>query len=141
METRESALATAGVGLEGDRYAKGGGSFSSWPGKGRALTLIEGEALGEMEREHGVKLAPDETRRNLVTRGVALNDLIGVRFKVGEVVLRGQRPADPCAYLERLTRSGVLKALMGRGGIRADIEVGGTINVGDCIEILGPMEG
>lgn len=138
MESRETATALAGRGLAGDRYAEAVGTFSSWPGKGRALTLIEAEALESLERERGVALAPHESRRNLVVRDLRLEDLLGVRFRLGEVVLVGRRTAPPCEHLEQLTRPGVLKALVGRGGLRADIEVGGELRVGETLEILGP---
>ncbi len=140
MEARESAQALAGVGLEGDRYAAEIGTFSTYPGKGRALTLIEAEALESLEGERGVALAPHESRRNLVLRGVRLDDLLGVRFQIGEVVLIGRRLAPPCEHLEKLTRPGVLQALVGRGGLRADIEVGGLLRVGDGLRLLGPVE-
>lgn len=140
MEARQVVSALAGSGLEGDRYAEGVGTYSTWPGTGRALTLVEEEALEAMEREQGVKLAPHETRRNLVTRGIRLNGLIGQRFRIGEVVLLGQRPADPCAHLERVTRPGVLRAMVKRGGLRADVETGGLISVGDEIVVFGESD-
>src|SRR4051794_6232805 len=71
-----------GIGLEGDRYAAGRGHFSSHVGSGRALTLIEGEVIDLLRQEHGIDLKPGETRRNLTTRGIALNELVGVRFRV-----------------------------------------------------------
>jgi len=139
MESRQRATALSGKGLAGDRYAEAVGTFSDWPGKGRALTLIEAEALESLARERGVALAPHESRRNLVLRGVRLEDLLGVRFQIGEVVLIGRRSAPPCKHLEQLTRPGVLKALAGRGGLRADIEVGGELRLGQAVEILGPV--
>lgn len=83
---------------------------------------------------NGVELAPAEARRNLVVRGVALDELIGKRFRVGEVECFGQRRCEPCAHLERLTRPGVLRALMHRGGLRADVLSGGEIRTGDRVE-------
>ena len=86
----------------------------------------------------GVELAPAEARRNLVVRGVALDDLIGKRFRVGEVECFGQRRCEPCAPLERLTRPGVLRGLVHRGGRRADVISDGEIRVGDTVEEIQP---
>ena len=118
------AMAIAGRGLEGDRYADGNGTFSPGPGGGRALTLIEGEVLDELG------LAPEQARRNVVTRGIRLNPLVGARFTVGGVECAGRRLCEPCAHLERLGEPGMLRALAHRGGLRADILTGGEIAVG-----------
>jgi len=116
--------AIAGRGLEGDRYAEGAGTFSPGPGGGRALTLIEGEVLDELG------LAPEQARRNVVTRGIRLNPLVGARFTVGGAQCAGRRLCEPCAHLERLGRPGMLGELVHRGGLRADIITGGEIAVG-----------
>jgi len=139
MESLESAEGVAGRGLIGDRYADGVGTFSTWPGRGRAVTLIEEEALSSLEDERGVRLSPRESRRNLLVSGQNLADLVGTRFQIGEVVLIGRRPAPPCQHLEELTRPGVLNALVGRGGIRADVEVGGVLRIQEEIVVLGPV--
>jgi MOSC domain-containing protein YiiM len=126
----ETAVAQAGVGLEGDRYAVGAGTFSDTPGTGRALTLVEAEALDGLDPplEHA------EARRNVVTRGVRLNDLVGKRFFVGEVECEGMRLCEPCADLEReVGRPGLLRELVHQGGLRADILAGGEIRVGDAV--------
>ena len=120
------ATALAGRGLEGDRYARQAGTFSA-PGRGYELTLIEADALAD------VGLTWEEARRNVVTRGIGLNALVGRRFTLGEVECVGRRLAEPCAHLERLVRPGLLRPLVHRGGLRADILVGGTIRVGDEI--------
>lgn len=123
--------AVQGRGLEGDRYFDGTGTWSDYPvEEGRDLTLVEAEVLEE------VGLAPADARRNVVTRGVSLEALIGKRFRVGEVECYGDRTCEPCAHLERLTRPGVLKALTHRGGLRADITRGGEIAVGDVVVLL-----
>lgn len=122
-----------GKGLEGDRYFRGEGSFSKNPGGGRQVTLVASEMLDLLEREHGITLAPAETRRNLLTRGVSLNDLVGKDFQVGGVRMRGVRLAEPCNHLERLTQAGVLKGLVHRAGLRADILDEGVLHVGDAI--------
>ncbi|MGQ0802600.1 MAG: MOSC domain-containing protein [Actinomycetota bacterium] len=132
MEARDEARAVAGVGLDGDRYAEQNGKHSQTPGTGREVTLVEREAIAAV-RADGVELADHETRRNLLTEGVPLNHLVGRTFRVGEVVLRGVRLADPCSYLAGLTRPGVSRALVHRGGLRADIVEGGTLRPGDTI--------
>jgi len=120
----DRAVALAGRGLEGDRYATGQGTFSG-PGRGYQLTLVEAEALDT------VGLSWEEARRNIVTRGVDLNALVGRPFLIGSVECLGRRLAEPCAHLEKLTRPGLLRPLVHRAGLRADIVVGGTIELGD----------
>jgi hypothetical protein len=129
------AEAVEGRGLLGDRYERGAGTFSNPSGRGYDLTLVEAEALEELSAK-GVELAPVEARRNLVVRGIALDDLIGRRFRVGEVECFGQRRCEPCAHLERLTRPGVLRGLVHRGGLRADVLSSGGIRTGDRVEAL-----
>lgn len=111
------------------------GTFSNPRGRGYDLTLVEAEALEELSAK-GVELAPIEARRNIVVRGIALDDLIGRRFRVGEVECFGQRRCEPCAHLERLTRPGVLRGLLHQGGVRADVLSSGGIRVGDRVEAL-----
>ncbi len=126
--------AIAGVGLEGDRYATRTGTFSAKPKPGRQITLVEAEAIEALERELGLKLAPGETRRNLVTRDVALNHLVGREFRVGAVRLRGHELCEPCSDLVRMTgKPQILPGLIHRGGLRAEIIEGGVISVGDLI--------
>ena len=130
--------AVAGKGLEGDRYFDDDGTFSDDPrSSGRDITLIEAEAIEGLARDTGIELAAAETRRNVVTRGVALNDLVGRRFTVGEAECVGRRLCDPCSHLEKLTRPGVLKGLVERGGLRADVVRGGVIRPGDAVRELG----
>jgi MOSC domain-containing protein YiiM len=128
VETVQEAEAIAGHGLEGDRYADGGGTFSNPHGLGHELTLIEAE---EAER---VGLAPEDARRNVVTRGIDLNALVGKTFTVGSVTCAGRRLCEPCAHLQRLTEPGILRKLAHKGGLRADILEGGRIAVGDEIK-------
>jgi MOSC domain-containing protein YiiM len=135
MQEVPSAEAIEGRGLRGDRYERGAGTFSNPGGRGYDLTLVEAEALEELSAK-GVELSPIEARRNLVVRGIALDDLIGRRFRVGEVECLGQRRCEPCSHLERLTRPGVLRGLVHRGGLRADILSGGRIRTGDSVEAL-----
>src|SRR5258708_34439554 len=129
----EFARAMTGRGLEGDRYAAGQGTFSEKPGTGRQVTLIEAEALEAYEAEFGETLTRAEARRNIVTRGVRLNDLIGREFLVGSVRVLGCRMCEPCTHLERLTGKPVLRGLLHRGGLRAEILSDGAIRVGDPI--------
>jgi MOSC domain-containing protein YiiM len=133
MESPRSANAVAGRGLEGDRYFDGTGFWSDHPGAGREITLIEIEAIEALEGEKNVRIAPGAARRNVVTRGVPLNHLVGREFQVGAVRLRGMRLCEPCDYLEKLTAKGVLTGLMHRGGLRAEIVSGGMICVGDPV--------
>jgi MOSC domain-containing protein YiiM len=128
-----SVDAVAGRGLAGDRYFNRTGTYSNHPGNGRHVTLIESEALEGLLRDYQVTLEPGLARRNIVTRGVALNHLIEREFKIGAAVLRGTRLCEPCAHLEKLSSKGVMRGLMHRGGLRAEIVVGGTIRVGDEI--------
>ena len=134
----ERVAALAGQGIEGDRKFAAAGDPGHAPGEGRDLTLIEAEALEGLAAEHGVALEPGESRRNVTTRGIGLNDLVGHRFRVGQVEAIGIEPCDPCRHLERLTRPGVLRGLARRGGLRADVVQGGEIAVGDEVEDLGP---
>lgn len=125
LRTVDSVRAVAGQGLEGDRHfrAKGGKP-------GQALTLVEAENVEE------VGLAPGETRRQVTTRGVRLNDLVGKRFRVGEVECYGVELCEPCTHLQAMTRPGIIKELAHRAGINADILTDGTISVGDEVVAL-----
>jgi hypothetical protein len=122
----ESVEAISGSGLEGDRYAKGRGTFNG-TGRGYELTLVEAEALEDVD------LSWAEARRNIVTRGVELNALVGRRFTIGSVECIGRRLAEPCSHLEKLVRPGIMRPLVHRAGLRADILAGGTISVGDAV--------
>jgi hypothetical protein len=126
----DEVAALAGRGLEGDRYADGRGTFSG-RGRGYELTLVEAEALDELG------LAWERARRNVVTRGVALNALVGRRFRLGKAECVGRRLAEPCSHLDRLSGPGLLRPLVHRAGLRADILAGGTIRVGDALQPLG----
>ncbi len=134
----ESVRAAPGRGLEGDRYFTRTGTYSPKPMPDRDLTLIEEEALEALARDYGIALAPGESRRNITTRGVALNHLVEREFAVGEVRVRGLRLCDPCGHLERLSQPGVRQALIHRGGLRCQILTEGTIRVGDPIEADEP---
>ena len=128
----DQAQAIPGVGLEGDRYAKRQGTFYK-PLPDFELTLIESEAVEALKHDYGVDITPGEARRNLVTRGVPLNHLVGHDFQIGEVKIRGIRLCEPCDHLQRLTGRPVMKGLRHRGGLRAQILTQGIIHVGDVI--------
>jgi len=120
--------AVAGRGLAGDRYYDGRGTFSG-PGRGYQLTLVEAEVLDALD------LQWELARRNIVTLGIALNALVGHRFKIGAVECIGRRLAEPCSHLEKLARPGLLRPLVHRGGLRADILEGGSISIGDSVAV------
>lgn len=136
MQTLQQVKAVTGRGLEGDRYFSTLGTYSNRPGAGRHVTLIEVEAIEALKRDYAIDLPPALSRRNIVTRGVALKHFVGRELKIGEAILRGMRLCEPCSHLEKLTRPGVLRALIHRGGLRADVFTGGTIRVGDSIASL-----
>ena len=142
MQQITTARAIPGRGLDGDRYAKRVGTFTPRSGRGAGydLTLIEAEVLDELTLADGQRLGHAEARRNIVTRGLDLNALVGQRFRVGDVECVGRRLCEPCAHLERLTHKGVLRKLIHRGGLRADILTEGSISVGAAIECLEPDE-
>ena len=133
MQAVDQVNAVPGKGLEGDRYYNDTGQLSDKPESGRQVTLIEIEALQAVKDETGIELPTSEARRNLVTRGAPLNQLVGKRFQVGEVMLRGVRLCEPCTYLEGMTQPGVRAALVHRGGLRAEILSAGTFRPGDPI--------
>jgi MOSC domain-containing protein YiiM len=137
---RPSVHAVAGRGLDGDHNQApptlfGGGKPEE------QLTLIEAEALEALARDHGIALGDGESRRNLVTRGIDLDTLIGHTFQVGAVRARGIERCDPCRHLEKLTRPGVLRGLVDRGGLRAEILSDGDIAEGDGIGAAPPDPG
>ena len=136
MQLVEEAQALAGRGLAGDRYAAKAGTFTPAGGGGYGydLTLIQAEVLDELVLAEDRRLGYAEARRNLVTRGIDLNALVGRRFRVGEVECLGQRLCEPCSHLERLTTRGVLRGLIHRGGLRADILSDGRLSIGSAIE-------
>lgn len=134
MVAVDSADAVAGLGLVGDRYGRQQGTYSRGKSEaGRQLTLIAAEALEAMAAESEITLSAIESRRNVLTRGIELEGLVGKRFRIGDVVCYGQAKCPPCGHLERLTREGVMAALGDRGGLRADILEGGVIRVGDPV--------
>ena len=132
MQAVQQVEAIPGVGLEGDRYANRQGTFYK-PKPDFELTLVEAEAIEALQREYGVELFPGEARRNVVTRGVPLNHLVGCEFHIGTVKIRGIRLCEPCDHLQALTGRSVIKGLRHRGGLRAQILSRGAISVSDLI--------
>jgi MOSC domain-containing protein YiiM len=128
-----SAQALTGIGLAGDRYALGGGTWARYPELEKQLTLIDADEVAAAGREAGVGLAPGDTRRNVVTEGIDLPALVGRYFTVGDVLLFGSKRCPPCRHLERLTGHTLIKALATRGGINAAVFAGGTISEGDAV--------
>ena len=132
MVAQDSVVLVAGVGVAGDRYATRRGHWSDPRWRDQQLTLVEGELLDELG------LGIDGLRRNVVVRGMNLNDLIGLEFGIGEAVMRGQRICSPCRYIGELNdRPSLLKELAGRGGIRVSVVRGGTVRVGEELLVLG----
>lgn len=139
MRLVDEAQALAGRGLAGDRYAAKAGTFTPRGGgaHGYDLTLIQAEVLDELVLAEDRRLGYAEARRNVITRDIDLNALVGRRFQVGEVECFGQRLCEPCSHLERLTTKGVLRGLIHRGGLRADVLTDGWISIGSAIETIG----
>ncbi len=138
MQAPASVRAVPGHVLEGDRYFAtiGTGTFAKNPQQpDHEVTLIEAECVEKFARESGRPFTATHARRNLVTRGTALNDLVGREFTVGEVRLRGLRLCEPCNYLAKTTWPEVLRGLVHQGGLRAQILTAGTLRVGDAIVV------
>ena len=130
----ERVKAVAGRGLEGDRYYRDDGEPGAKPDE--EITLIALEGLEAFESESGIKVTAAESRRQVATRGIDLNALVGRRFKVGELECEGMELCEPCTHLQGLTQPGVLKGLVHRGGLRASILNGGEIAVGDPVAAI-----
>jgi hypothetical protein len=144
MQSRSEARAIPGRGLDGDRYFAGRGFYSKKSSYGgREVTLIEMEAIEALfhgvinadGKPLGIKLAPGDARRNIVTCGVPLNHLTEREFWIGAVLMRGTRLCEPCKHLDDLTQPGVMSGLMHRGGLRAEILSEGLIHVGDTVQM------
>jgi MOSC domain-containing protein YiiM len=124
-----SVRAEAGRGLEGEYH------WSATPEPGQSVTLIAAEALEGLRADTGIELSHEASRRNLLTRGIDLNALVGRRFTVGAVECKGVELCQPCNHLAKLTERGVLRGLVHRGGLRADILSGGEIAVSDAVAV------
>jgi len=134
MQSVESVEAVAGKGLVGDRkFRNPAHKLKDTPD--RELTLIESEAIEAVNRDYALHLDAIETRRNILTQGVSLNHLVGKEFSVGPVRLRGIRLCEPCKHVEALTRPGIMRSLVHRGGLRAEILESGIVQVGNPIVV------
>lgn len=136
MIEHDSAQLIAGVGIQGDRYAKGidTGTYSAHPDV-RDVTLIEVETIEALARDHQVALAHGLHRRNLTTRDVPLNHLVGRRFLVGDVLLEGGRLNYPCRYIDMITKLTICDLLEHRSGLNCRIIKGGKVHTGDLIRL------
>ena len=140
MRRLPAGLLVAGAGLDGDRYALGGGTWAQYPDLEKQLTLIDRDAVAAVAAEAGVDLAPGDTRRNLVTVGVDLPALVGRWFAVGDALLFGMKRCPPCTHLERLTGARLIKAMVHRGGINAAVFAGAEIAEGAAVRPLSDHE-
>jgi MOSC domain-containing protein YiiM len=140
MVRRPSVAALPGVGLAGDRYALGGGTWARYPELEKQVTLIDADGVAAAGREAGVDLSPGDTRRNVVTGGIDLPALVGGYFAVGDVLLFGSKRCPPCRHLEQLTGHKLIKLLLTRGGINAAVFAGGAISEGDLVRAVSDEE-
>ena len=128
-QTVDRVRAVAGAGLVGNRYFHADGNAPP----GRAVTLIAAEGVEAFVEETGISVTPAETRRNVLTRGIDVNALVGKRFRIGAVECVGVELCEPCVHLESMTKPGVLKGLVHRAGLNADVLNDGDIAVGDAV--------
>jgi MOSC domain-containing protein YiiM len=137
MEPVEEATLDPGRGLVGDRYYREAGTFSEKLKGTRdsEITLIESEEIERFNEEQNLALGLGDLRRNIVTRAVRLNDLVGRRFRLGDALLEGLRLCEPCAHLARTVTPQVLPGLVHRAGLRACILSGGTVKRGDAVVV------
>lgn len=137
LEARPEALLVSGAGIVGDRYYHKGHASPE-----EELTLVAAEEIDGFNERSGLNISYAAVRRNLVTVGVALNSLVGVRFKIGSAEVEGIELCEPCVVVGRLLACGeiqpkdVVRELRHRGGLRARIVTGGTVRVGDEIRAM-----
>ena len=137
MKSLENAQLVAGKGIEGDRYFNGSGTFSEkLKGNPAAeLTLIEKEEINYFNNSQQQQMRDEDFRRNIITQGIRLNDLVGKTFTVGDVTLKGIRLCEPCAHLANTVNELFMPHMIGRGGLRAQILSSGKIKTGDKIQL------
>ncbi|HWL84099.1 MAG TPA: MOSC domain-containing protein [Roseomonas sp.] len=135
MQAQESVELVAGRGIAGDRYMLGieQGYYSEKPEEGRQVTLFESEVLEAILRDYKIELLPEEHRRNITTRGVPLNWLVGKRFRIGPCLVEATRLSVPCRHIEQILDKQVFDAMVHRSGLNCRILAGGTVRVGDEI--------
>jgi MOSC domain-containing protein YiiM len=132
--------AVAGLGLAGDRYALGGGTWAQYPDLEKQVTLIDRDDVAAVAAETSSDLTAGDTRRNVVTTGIELPALVGRWFTVGDALLFGMKRCPPCTHLERLTGVRLVKAMVHRGGINAAVFAGGAIAVEDVVRPVSEDE-
>src|SRR5262245_44379047 len=137
MQPLPRAELERGRGIRGDRYYARSGTFSKQAATrpDQEITLIESEEIDAFNRSTGLALDYGAPRRNVVTRGVRLNDLVGTRFSIGDALLEGIRLCEPCAHLAAIVSEKVLPGLVHRAGLRAKILRDGTVEPGDSIAL------
>lgn len=124
----------SGRGLAGDRYFAGTGTFSATAKKpSHEVTLVEAEEIEDFNLQFSTQIQPEDLRRNFITRGIRLNDLVGQRFVIGSATFEGIRLCEPCSHLAQVTRGEVLTGLVHQAGLRAAIIDSGTVRVGDPV--------
>ncbi|OWJ66916.1 MOSC domain-containing protein [Inquilinus limosus] len=133
MRSAAELTLIAGVGVAGDRYATGEGFYSDRPEDGRQITLFEAETLEALRRDHAVILSAGDHRRNVTTRGVPLNHLVGRRFRIGPALVEGTRLSTPCRHIEQITGQEIFTLLLHRSGLNARILEGGPARCGDAV--------
>ena len=134
MERVEEVRTIEGCGIEGDRYCEGTGFWTTY-GDVCEVTLISSEDLDYIQSELGIRVKDGEHRRNIVTRGIRLEDLRRKRFRIGEALLEYDRSRPPCRHVQDLSEPGMTRALKGRGGICARVVEGGKIRARDTIGV------
>jgi len=136
MRPLDRVRAVAGVGLDGDRYALRTGHYSQDEKVDRQITLVAAEEIERLAEAFDIALEPGATRRNVTTRGIDLNALVGRRFRIGEVECEGTRLCEPCTHLASLVGEPILEPLVHRAGLRARIVISGEIAIGDDVVVL-----
>jgi MOSC domain-containing protein YiiM len=138
LQQVEHAELVSGKGIVGDRYYNESGTFSKKlaGNPAREVTLIESEEISAFNKAFSYEFSEPEFRRNIVTVGIRLNGLVDKKFSIGDTVLKGIKLCEPCAHLQALLTSDVIPGLVGKGGLRAQILVGGEISTGDAVEEL-----
>lgn len=134
MRTVPELELLAGVGIVGDRHTTGDAFHSDRPEEGRQITFFEAETLEALLRDHNINLSAQQHRRNVTTRGVPLNHLVGQRFRVGSTLVEGMRLSTPCRHIEQITGLELYEPLLNRAGLNARILQGGKIFTDDVIQ-------
>jgi MOSC domain-containing protein YiiM len=138
MRSVPEVVGEAYRGLIGDRHYRANGGPEKPRPRGRNatddVTLVEAEALDVLRDDHGIELAGQETRRNVLVRGIRLNDLVGKRFRLGGLLCEGTEICEPCTHMQKKVGKPILKPLVHRGGLRARIIEGGAVRVGDAVQ-------